>query len=128
MSTIHGTWGPPFSLALYYTILKTDSLSSQVRGIFVTLVQALPEMAGGALPSTSTVSVDGEVVHVGYEAEGEDVLLLALPDIKCNADDVRQGSRIFSGCRKFHVSEVKRNREFSTGCFEFEMDFLKARP
>ena len=44
------------------------------------------------MPATSTVSVDGEVVHVGYAEEGEeDVLLLALPDIKCNADDVRQG-------------------------------------
>ena len=67
----------------------------------MTLVQALPEMAmGGALPSTSTVSVDGEVVHVGYEAEGEDVLLLALPDIKCNADDVRQGGTLFSAVVK----------------------------
>ena len=64
----------------------------KVRGIFVTLVQALPEIAG-ALPATSTVSVDGEVVHVGYADEGEDVLLVALPDIKCNADDVRQITR-----------------------------------
>ena len=64
----------------------------KVRGIFVTLVQALPEITG-ALPATSTVAVDGEVVHVGYADEGEDVLLLALPDVKCNADDVRRVTR-----------------------------------
>ena len=64
----------------------------KVRGIFVTLVQALPEITG-ALPATSTVSVDGEVVHVGYADEGEDALLLALPDVKCNADDVRRITR-----------------------------------
>ena len=71
------------------------------------------------------MSVDGEVVHVGYADEGEDVLLLALPDIKCNADDVRQGSGIFSGCREFHVSEVKRNRNFQSYALNLKWIFLK---
>jgi hypothetical protein len=60
----------------------------KVRGMFVTLCQALPEITGGSVPLTSTVIIDHELVHVGYAEEGEDVLLVALPDGKCNAGDV----------------------------------------
>ena len=64
----------------------------KVRGVFVTLCQALPEILGST-PVTTSISVDDELVHVGFAQEGEDHFLIALSDVKCNASEVETLTR-----------------------------------
>ena len=55
----------------------------KVRGLFVTLCQAVPEVTGDC-PLLASVLIDDRLVHVAFAEEREDLLLLALPADKGN--------------------------------------------
>jgi len=77
---------------LYQFPTHKQSKLIQVRGLFLTLGHALPEITGSRPVSTSLV-VEGDLVHVCYAEEREDLFILALPATKASANEVAQITR-----------------------------------
>ena len=80
---------PELADVLYQFPSQPQSKLLQVRGIFLTLCHALPEITGNR-PITSSLLVDEELVHVGYAEEREDLFIIGLPASKCSAKEVSQ--------------------------------------
>ena len=66
---------------LYQFPSQQQSKLLQVRGMFLTLCHALPEITGSK-PITSSLIIDEQLVHVGYAEEREDLFIMALPASK----------------------------------------------
>lgn len=80
---------PELADVLYQFPAQQQSKLLQVRGMFLTLCHALPEITGSK-PITSSLLVEEELVHVGYAEEREDLFIMALPASKCSAKEVSQ--------------------------------------
>ena len=80
---------PELADVLYQFPSQHQSKLLQVRGMFLTLCHALPEITGSR-PITSSIIVEEQLVHVGYAEEREDLFILALPATKCSAKEVSQ--------------------------------------
>ena len=72
-----------------YQFPSQQSKLLQVRGMFLTLCHALPEITGSK-PITSSLIIEDQLVHVGYAEEREDLFIMALPARKCSAKEVSQ--------------------------------------
>ena len=83
---------PELADVIYQYPSQHQSKLLQVRGMFLTLCHALPEITGSK-PITSSLIVDDQLVHVGYAEEREDLFIIALPATKCSAKEVSQAVR-----------------------------------
>ena len=72
---------PELADVMYQYPPQPQSRLLQVRGLFLTLCHALPEITGSR-PVTSSLLVEDQLVHAGYAEEREDLFILALPAIK----------------------------------------------
>ena len=72
---------PELADVLYQFPSQQQSKLLQVRGMFLTLCHALPEITGSK-PITSSLIIDEQLVHVGYAEEREDLFIMALPASK----------------------------------------------
>jgi len=83
---------PELADVIYQYPTQHQSKLLQVRGMFLTLCHALPEITGSK-PITSSLMVEDQLVHVGYAEEREDLFIMALPATKCSAKEVSQAVR-----------------------------------
>ena len=73
-----------------YQFPSQQSKLLQVRGMFLTLCHALPEITGSK-PITSSLIIEDHLVHVGYAEEREDLFIMALPARKVSSQSVTSG-------------------------------------
>ena len=83
---------PELADVIYQYPTQHQSKLLQVRGMFLTLCHALPEITGSK-PITSSLMVEDQLVHVGYAEEREDLFIMAMPATKCSAKEVSQAVR-----------------------------------
>ncbi|CAN7993778.1 unnamed protein product, partial [Ixodes hexagonus] len=72
----------------FYRYPNYDHTLSNLKGMFVTLSSVLAEITASK-PQSSTLTVDGHLVHVAYFHEGSSLIVLALPALCAAPEEVR---------------------------------------
>ncbi|KAE8742738.1 hypothetical protein FOCC_FOCC011770 [Frankliniella occidentalis] len=75
-------------LYCYPGSFKSNILGS-VRGAFLTLFQLIPDITHST-PKSSSILVNGEVVHIIYVQEGRELLLIAVPNNRCSIHEAEK--------------------------------------
>lgn len=95
------------------------------RGTFITLNHLIPEISKQWIPSSSTVFVKDTFVNIAYTSRGNELLLLALPDKKCNLFELKHINKELVRMLEFCYQSL--DRCFKSGENVKKLDHLFSR-
>eukprot|EP00795_Rhopilema_esculentum_P000903 gene903-10658_t len=83
---------PLGDILFWYPESKYSKKFKDIRGIFLTLADLMPSVTGTEVKST-TLLIKEQIIHACYHKIGENVLVIAVPDIKCSLLRLEQNVR-----------------------------------